>query len=128
MPTMYSVPRKKGIKIGGRILNHLGDLVDSLSGIKGVTSASFDYKSSRILVEYNLMQVRGADIEKKIMESGEYTIPQGFFHRMNRALSHYFENNDYKSFIVDIEQKNKGDLKCCGCPIANSCADKKDYL
>jgi copper chaperone CopZ len=124
---MYSVPRKKRIKVEGKIIDHLGDLVNTVSGIKGVTSASYDCESNKVLVEYDLLQVKGADIEQKIVESGEYTLPHGIFPRMKRALSHYFENNDYKSFVVDIEQKNKGDLKCCGCPIANSCADKKDY-
>ena len=81
---------------------------EELKKLKGIKEVKADYKNKTIDLEYNLLNVNLAEIDKKIVEIG-YRIPQSDYAKAERNISYRIEQNELRNFL-GFESP-----KCAGC-------------
>ena len=114
---MLELKKTRKIKVAGiENQNSERTLNGILFDLGGVESVRADSVSGRVSIEYDLMKIGLADIERGIVDAG-YQLSQSFFSRKYRNLIHFIEGNEYESAVLGYSSN----FGCGGCSLREKC-------
>ncbi len=103
--------RKRELKVEGMTCSGCEQKVEeALQELKGIKSVDADYKTSKLKLEYDILETTLKEIEPKIEDLG-YHLSSGFFSRIKRGFIHEAENTARENYSSDLTKRCR--LNCC---------------
>ena len=103
--------RKRKLKVEGMTCSGCEQKVEEvLQGLKGIRSVDADYKTGKLILEYDVIETALKEIEPKIDDSG-YHLSSGLFSKIRRGFIHHAEDTARENYLASRTRGCR--LNCC---------------